>query len=65
MPDFAIYDPGTGQPSTSVRAPGERLTPAGGQPTDEPYEAGDSPSTGRTPENIVAATPGPFSRTKV
>lgn len=65
MTDF-LYDPSTGERSTSVLAPGERLAPAGGQvtPPAEPYEKGDgSPSTGPTAPNVIA-TPGPFSRTK-
>lgn len=67
MADHAIYDPSTGQVSASVLAPGQRLTPAGGQlsPADQPYEAGkEAPSTGPIPANVVVSPAGPFSRTK-
>lgn len=76
MGDYAVFDPSTGQPSVSVTAPGERLTPAGAQrdpyadwrpnePDDGSYDLiGDeiAPPEGEVPPNIVASPAGPFSR---
>lgn len=51
MPDYAIFDASSSQVSTSVPAPGERLTPAGAQqdqladwrPNDSPIDGHDEP----------------------
>ena len=62
--DYAIFEPSTGEPSGSVPPPTSRWAgpdrswspPAdlvSAEPSSQPYETGDKPSTGPVPTNII------------